>query len=463
MGDTIPAKLKGLQLAPFAKRAAQLEKFKPIVTYWLRFHMVQKIIAAGLHSADQKCTAYTTDLMETLEESKAQNPNEDALVDDLAASAYCEQFALQTFTKGDREMAENKATNNTVDTLLAASTFLEILATWRKDDPEITSKTKYAKYHALRILKAIKANEDPNLTNPVRETPQELASSPVLDPNDPEVQSINRSASQQPHVETAPNTDALPSPTLSAPKVSPPPNLPSAPTGYTHNSHNDVSPISQPTSSRHGSVGGGYFPRIDPPTFTAEDSAPSLPTAPSIDSEPATSGLGQSALPTNSQLSQAPQIPDPTSFYQNPASPPPISQPLQQPSQQHNSFPPPSPHNTYRSPPGVNPYAAPPPQASQPPQQPPVFQSTPSQPAQYSSHSPQPPPQSHQGFPPQQNPYAQPPASHPALSQGPFRDDEHSISEAQKHAKWAISALNFDDAATAVKELRIALKALGAN
>ena len=37
MSDTIPAKLKGLQLAPFAKRAAQLEKFKPIVTYWREY------------------------------------------------------------------------------------------------------------------------------------------------------------------------------------------------------------------------------------------------------------------------------------------------------------------------------------------------------------------------------------------------------------------------------------------
>jgi vacuolar protein sorting-associated protein VTA1 len=44
-----------------------------------------------------------------------------------------------------------------------------------------------------------------------------------------------------------------------------------------------------------------------------------------------------------------------------------------------------------------------------------------------------------------------------------LRDDEKSIAEAMKHAKWAISALNFDDAATAVKELRIALRALGAN
>lgn len=75
----------------------------------MRFYIVQRIIASGLHSADQACTAYTTDLMEKLEQAKADNPNEDALLDDTVASAYCEQFALQTFAKGEREMAENRA------------------------------------------------------------------------------------------------------------------------------------------------------------------------------------------------------------------------------------------------------------------------------------------------------------------------------------------------------------------
>jgi vacuolar protein sorting-associated protein VTA1 len=37
-----------------------------------------------------------------------------------------------------------------------------------------------------------------------------------------------------------------------------------------------------------------------------------------------------------------------------------------------------------------------------------------------------------------------------------------AIAKAQKHARWAISALNFEDADTAVKELRAALKTLGA-
>lgn len=74
----------------------------------MRFYIVQRIIASGLHSADPECTAYTTDLMEKLEQAKADNPNDDALLDDTAASAYCEQFALQTFAKGEKEMAENR-------------------------------------------------------------------------------------------------------------------------------------------------------------------------------------------------------------------------------------------------------------------------------------------------------------------------------------------------------------------
>jgi hypothetical protein len=39
MADAIPEKLKGLQLTAFAKRAAQLERFKPIVTYWCEYRI----------------------------------------------------------------------------------------------------------------------------------------------------------------------------------------------------------------------------------------------------------------------------------------------------------------------------------------------------------------------------------------------------------------------------------------
>ncbi|KAL6711885.1 hypothetical protein ACN47E_002928 [Coniothyrium glycines] len=462
MADQVPARLKSLQLASFAKRAAQLARFKPIITYWLRFYMVQKIIAGGLHSADHECTAYTTDLMEKLEQAKAESPSEDALLDDVAASAYCEQFALQTLAKGEKEMAENRANGATADTLLAASTFLEILSIWNKDSSDIASKTKFAKYHALRIVKAIKAGEDPNLTNPVQETQPDIPSPPVLDPNDPEVQRIDQAASlqplpnpYQPYAESAPDTSVQPSPA-----VSPlPPTLPIAPSGYAQAPHNDVSPISQPTSSRQGSIvsaGGGYFPRTDPalPTFTAETIAPGLAIAPSTEEDPFISGL-----PASPQVPPEVPVADPASFGQEIASP----------------QPPPTAQNPYQSPPQSS-YSIATPSGFQAPRPPMVQPAQPSQSNPFalpSTPPPQPPQRgvtntlspSRQYSPVlQQNTYAQNTAPHPQqLSQGPFRNDEDSIMQAQKHAKWAISALNFEDADTAVKELRIALRALGAN
>jgi vacuolar protein sorting-associated protein VTA1 len=43
-----------------------------------------------------------------------------------------------------------------------------------------------------------------------------------------------------------------------------------------------------------------------------------------------------------------------------------------------------------------------------------------------------------------------------------YDDSEEAIAAAQKHARWAISALNFEDVKTAVHEMHVALKALGA-
>ncbi|KAJ4345866.1 uncharacterized protein N0V89_012001 [Didymosphaeria variabile] len=448
MADSIPAQLRAAQITPFVQRAAQLEPYKPFITYWLRFYIIQKIIGAGLHTADSECTTYTANLMDQLEQTKAANPDEDALHDETAAQAYCEQFALTTFTKGEKDMTANNVTKGTADTLLAAATFLEILTIWKKDpEAEIKSKQKFAKYHAARILKAIRNGEDPNLSNPVHEPPAVISPS-LLDPNDPEVQNLDQNGEATPlqnpfqsYVKSMPDTPAQPSPTIPAPNISPPPVLPSAPTNY---SHRDVSPMSQPgNTSRQGSVvseGGGYFPRVNVPTFTADTAAPNLPTAPSIEDEPMganpfdPSSLA-SSLPTGAQAPQAPQAPSPQDFYQNTTSPAPSGQP------QHRAPPPQAPFQS-----SPNPYATPPPQP-----QPPAFQ-PPHQPPFHNSFAPQQP----QYAPPQQ--YTQ-----PLQHQGPFQTDEEAQMAAAKHAKWAISALNFEDVNTAVKELRLALQSLGAN
>ncbi|KAF2750963.1 DUF605-domain-containing protein [Sporormia fimetaria CBS 119925] len=452
MASAIPAKLRDAQIGQFARRAAQLEKFKPIITYWLRFYMTQKIISKGLHLADQECTAYTTDLMEKLEQTKAEHPTEDALIDEVAAYAYCEQFALATFTKGDNDIRSNKVTEATADTLMAASTFLELLSVWKNPpEPEVKSKMTYAKFHALRIVKAIKAGEDPNLSNPKQETPP--AELQPLDPHDSEVQNIsgqdgqaNTQAPYQPYVESAPST-SQPSPafTPSRPQLSPPPTAPSPqqgapqPPSQMFSPHQDVSPISPVDTSRQNSVtsiGGGYFPRTSVPTFTADNVPAGMPTAPSVEMDvdatanpyaPPLSPSIPSPQPSIQPIQSMPHTPgQPTGF---PTSQPPAQQFTQPPFQQTSpQFPgPPVP------PPQQYSY---PPQHHQPPTAPPPQTFTPSIPSI--------------------------PHPQPAIPQGPLRRDEEAISDAQKHAKWAISALNFEDVDTAVKELRIALRTLGA-
>lgn len=86
------------------------------------------------------------------------------------------------------------------------------------------------------------------------------------------------------------------------------------------------------------------------------------------------------------------------------------------------------------------------------------------------------PPQPTKILPPNASPSPKPstanfqpplPSRHPtnppqSYSQMAYLSDEEAIIKAQKHARWAISALNFEDVNTAVKELKIALDSLGA-
>ena len=73
--------------------------------------------------------------------------------------------------------------------------------------------------------------------------------------------------------------------------------------------------------------------------------------------------------------------------------------------------------------------------------------------------SPPPPPKSYLQPPPTSEHSTNPPQSY---SQTVYLSDEEAIMKAQKHARWAISALNFEDVSTAVKDLKIALESLGA-
>ena len=368
---------------------------------------------------------------------KSQHPGDVAITDESIAAAYIQNFGLEVFERADKQMRNNTVNAQTADTLQAAVTFLDLLQIWQPVPAEVIAKVRYAKFHALRIVRATKSGEDPNATNPVQE-PEPNADGVTLDPNDPEVQNINNAAAYQPSVEDAYDDGGLGSPP--AVPTGPPRRTSSIPRPL---STGAVSPIvrlspgmqvgpvapglqpSQPPSPvdsnpRQDSIGGGYFPT----TVSPPPGAPNFQPPPSSVSPP--------------RLPSAPPAPDPSeaasrAYYQGgtPSAPSFPSQPSPQ------RYAPPGVHNAL-----AHAHVArggttsTPTNSSQPTRH--LYPSYAAPGVPNALSSPLPP------------------------ANGSYIDDDLAVANAQKHARWAISALNFEDVPTAVKELREALRVLGA-
>ncbi|KAJ6037352.1 Vacuolar protein sorting-associate Vta1 N-terminal [Penicillium herquei] len=405
---SIPASLRSADIGRFALRAAQIEKVKPVIAYWCNFYIVNQIIERGLHISDDETKLYTTELVDKLEQFKTDNPDNETVTDSIAASAYVEQFGLEVFNRAEAAMTASKVTKQTGDTFQAAATFLELCQNWGELDPEIAGRIKFAKYHAIRIAKAIKAGEDPNATNPAPKEEEEgeaqIQSSDVqaFDESVAEQASKPRQASVE---EVPDDSDRLgrymahqssldeslhPSRTSSLPPSATPPEIPSVPQN---------APGSPPQRMDiDQSYSGGLELPSTPGTIGNSASIPQLPDTPGFSkssTSPPTNTF-QSFPPPPSNLSGT--TPDPASFYDT--------------STASAHIPAPAAVAASRAPSSFAPApVAPVPSASSQP-----------------SHS----------------------------------VDDNSIALAQKHARWAVSALTFDDVNTAIKELKNSLRYLGA-
>ncbi|MCJ1334795.1 hypothetical protein MMC09_000060 [Bachmanniomyces sp. S44760] len=458
MAANIPTALRSADITRFAIRAQQVEKAKPVIAYWCNYWIVNQILSKELHNSDDESMTYTMTLMDRLEQTKAEHENDDAVMDDVAGQAYCEQFGSETFQRAENTMKANKVSRQTADTFQAAATFLDLSHIWGPLDPEIASKIKYSKFHALRIAKALKAGEDPNLSNPAPE-PEPNQEEPELDPNDPEVRALsgddtadqNQLGPRQPSVEEVPDEHDRLQRHLAQRSIldqslhpSRAPSIPRQPERavsplqdvngeqYYHGAANgEVSPLGPSSPPRELSEGGGYFPRV-----------------PGEDDDTRNSGLPDTPAnqPWNAHSADMPS-----------------AAPLRQSPQDSTSQPPPelnrTTHDQSSQPLHIN--QADIPQAQLPLQQGPHL-SQPSIPS-YPRQAPQRPPQT---IPPSTASSRAPiqySDSQGSSNQQNNTVDEEAIMKAQKHARWAISALNFEDVNTAVKELRGALQTLGAS
>ncbi|PYI13548.1 DUF605-domain-containing protein [Aspergillus violaceofuscus CBS 115571] len=412
MASNIPASLKSADIGRFALRAAQLERAKPVVAYWCNFWIVNQIIERGLHTSDDEVKLYTTELVDKLEEFKNENPDNDAVTDAVAANAYVEQFALEVLGRAEATMKANKVTKQTADTFQAAATFLELCQIWNPPDAEIAAKIKFAKYHAVRIIKAIKAGEDPNASNPVAAEEEEDAVADLEPrPDDPEVQAIVGSLPVQPRQPSVEDVQEDSEEASQAPLV-----LPDTPntTRYRAPAYQRTGSPSE-AKAEDDTEQGLELPSA-PETFaSSSDPVPDLPDTPGkIDGNraPAPSDSFHSFPPPSNMGPATPAAPshDASYFYSKPSP--------------NTAVPPPFVQSTSGTVPVV------------------------SRPA-------------HQNFPSPTPPAPAPVASHSGPTNAQPVDDQ-AIALAQKHARWAVSALTFDDVNTAIKELRNSLRYLGA-
>ncbi|KAF7799279.1 hypothetical protein EIP86_010511 [Pleurotus ostreatoroseus] len=425
----IPSELKSV--GPYLQRAEEVKSQDPVISYWCAYYAAQ--LGIGLKLKDHASRAFLLDLLELLERMKTEIGQNDAIEDDAASAAYVENFALRVFSAADNEDRRGNANRGTAKKFLAAANFLEVLSTFESasSSPEATTtinvseKIRYAKWKAADIAKAIREGRKPTpggIDEPQPEeqpivpddgamTAGEVAPSAPTDGTEGQIQTQGGSGAS-----------AWVSPELE---------------GRVDEYDQDV--------ARIANEGEGKSLHFAPSAPPSEDTKlyvpPAIPSAPtdhpgekaSEDEEP-----GMHSQHGIHDLSQPPELPSTPSFIlpSVPSAPSP-SQPSAQlpPPPSAPYFPPSSP--------------SPPPSAPQPP---PSLPPPPSQPPKLSAPPPtfsRPTPRTAAPPPPPADPEPEPVLA-PA-----------TVARIQKHCKFAISALDYEDVDTARKELRQALQMLG--
>ncbi|PLW25667.1 hypothetical protein PCASD_25331 [Puccinia coronata f. sp. avenae] len=361
-----PAALKSVN--PYLQRAKEMEKVDPVISYWCAFHAAQTCMSIG--HTEPESREFLMRLLDLLEQAKTQLSENDAITNNLAATAYVENFGLKIFDGADKEDQQGLSTRTTAQRFLAAACFLEVLQSLtNQPEPDIIQKIKYSKWRAGSISKALR---DGSAIQP----PESVTRSPAAQ--------LNAEGSQQ---------DPPQSSQSQAPE-----GFSGWPTELGTSSMTKLpSPIPAPSQSVHNSSGKpSPFPStVFPPI--QQNNTPSS-------ADPPTSSTMLSQHPS-SQLSRFPTHPTPA--------PTDSAQPIQQ-----------------------------------------TFYSTPAS----SSVQPSNPSPIETQYPIPTHPSSAAASAVQISSSLPANPIK--IAQAQKHAKWAISALNFDDIPTAKNQLQIALDTL---
>ncbi|KAG1904696.1 Vta1 like-domain-containing protein [Suillus fuscotomentosus] len=158
----LPPVSAGLKsIAPYLQRAEELVNQQPVVAYWCAYYAAQ--LGINLKAKDAASRTLLLNLLNALERLKTEIGPSDTIDSEPASAAFVENFALKIFRIADDEDREGHATRSTAKKFLAAANFFEVLKVFPTTDisDTIDGKIKYAKWKAADIAKAYREGRKP--------------------------------------------------------------------------------------------------------------------------------------------------------------------------------------------------------------------------------------------------------------------------------------------------------------
>ncbi|KAI6012467.1 Vta1 like-domain-containing protein [Pisolithus orientalis] len=211
-------------IAPFLQRAEELVEREPVIAYWCAYYAAQ--VGISLKAKDAASRTLLFGLLTALERLKNEIGPNDAIDMEAASAAYVENFALKVFKMADDEDRAGRANKSTAKKFLAASNFFEVLKIFPKSEvSEATeSKLRYAQWKAADIAKAFREGRKPNPGPAAPKVDPELVTAELAAPLHPQ-RPQNHSLLSHNLLPHRPKHSVIP---LRQRRHSPPPQLPAA-------------------------------------------------------------------------------------------------------------------------------------------------------------------------------------------------------------------------------------------
>ncbi|KAF9573468.1 hypothetical protein BGW38_008422, partial [Lunasporangiospora selenospora] len=385
----------------------------------------------AIQKASKDNRTFIDELLSLLEKQRKEIGENEAITSDLVGYAHVENFAIKIFSKADDEDRAGQGSQKTAKNYVAAANFLELLKVFGEIDSEVEEKIKYAKWRAAEIVKATREGRQPT---PPPGTNQQTDGASLREgiTLDEMAQSLDATlGATSPPTQNTLLPGFQPFPNSQPTSVGPATNVPSI-TQF-------PSPPLAPSNPGGGSVYNPMAPSPNPNTWGAPSGSPNMGQYNPTDFQPI-----QQPPPVSAFVQPTVSSPGPGSGNQPMQAP--YSNPGLQPMDMGTTLPAAGGYgyggNIYQPSPSV-PSPAPVMPAVSPVQPVPLPYA---QPAAFNSPSA-----------PYQQP-AQPMAYSPAPP--PMVMDPAVSAQVQKHCKWTVSALTYDDVPTAIDNLEKALALL---